>query len=66
MRAVLKSEALKIAQEHDIAYFETSAKENINLKEVMTHIMCQVYENLYAKAVEEENAMTAKESIVIG
>jgi small GTP-binding protein len=31
LRAVLKSEALKVASEHEIAYFETSAKENINI-----------------------------------
>ena len=48
-RAVLKSEALKIAGEHGIHYFETSAKENINIKEVMHYIMGQVYENIYGK-----------------
>jgi len=45
----LKSEALKIAGEHGIHYFETSAKENINIKEVMQHIMGQVYVNIYGK-----------------
>jgi len=49
LRAVLKSEALKVASEHDIAYIETSAKENINIAEVMTHIMSKVYVNLYKK-----------------
>ena len=29
-------------------YFETSAKNNINIQEVMTHIMDKVYDNLYA------------------
>ena len=35
LRAVAKSEARKLASEHDIEYFETSAKENINITEVM-------------------------------
>ena len=43
LRAVAKSEALKIASEHEIEYFETSAKENINIHEVMIHIMGKVY-----------------------
>ena len=48
-RAVMKSEALKLASEHDISYFETSAKENLNITELMQHIMSKVYENLYQK-----------------
>ena len=28
-------------------YFETSAKNNINIQEVMIHIMDKVYDNLY-------------------
>lgn len=42
---MLKSEALKVAGEHDIEYFETSAKEDINIKEMIITIMKQVYEN---------------------
>jgi len=30
-------------------YFETSAKDNINIQEVMTYIMDKVYDNLHAK-----------------
>jgi len=48
-RAVLKSEAVKIAKEHGLSYFETSAKENINIAEVMQHIMGLVYDNIYGK-----------------
>jgi GTPase SAR1 family protein len=48
-RVVSKSEAQKIAQEHGMSYFETSAKDNINIQEVMQHIMDKVYENLYSK-----------------
>ena len=46
----MKSEALKLASEHDISYFETSAKENLNITELMQHIMSKVYENLYRKS----------------
>ena len=34
-RKVSISDAKKIAQEHEMEYFETSAKENINVKEVL-------------------------------
>lgn len=35
-------------------YFETSAKENINIQEVMVYIMDKVYENLYSKEQDSE------------
>jgi len=63
LRAVLKSEALKVANEHEITYFETSAFENTNIREVMEHIMNKVYCNLYT---EGGSLIAAKESIVIG
>lgn len=44
-RAVLKSEALKVAVEHEIEYFETSAKEDVNIREMVQSIMKHVYEN---------------------
>ena len=34
-RKISKSQALKIAHEHGIEYFETSAKEDVNIKEMM-------------------------------
>ena len=45
----MRSEAMKLASEHEIEYFETSAKENVNITEVMQHIMSKVYVNLYKK-----------------
>ena len=30
-------------------YYETSAKENINIEDVFVYIMGKVYENLFAK-----------------
>ena len=67
-RAVLKSEALKIANEHGIQYFETSAKENVNVKEVMQFIMSEVYDNMYGKEQEEMDSSNnqPKPSIIIG
>jgi len=47
-RVISRSEAQKLAAEHGMEYFETSAKNNINIQELMNHIMDKVYENLYA------------------
>jgi GTPase SAR1 family protein len=67
LRATARSEALKIAAEHEIQYFETSAKENINVNEVMQHIMSKVYENLYKKNKEEEEGKPSiKPSVILG
>lgn len=52
-RIISKSEARQIAEEHGMEYFETSAKNNINITEVMNHIFDKVYENLYAGSVVE-------------
>ena len=52
-RVVSKNEGRKIAQEHGMEYFETSAKDDINIQEVMLHIMDKVYDNLYAKSTNE-------------
>ena len=44
-RVVSKSDAQKIAQEHGMEYFETSAKMNINIFEMVDHIVDKVYNN---------------------
>lgn len=43
LRQVLRMEAMKVAQEHEIEYIETSAKEDVNIKELMQHIFKEVY-----------------------
>ena len=48
-RCVSKAEATKIAQEHGMDYFETSARDNINIQELLQYIMDKVYDNLYSK-----------------
>ena len=65
-RVISKSEAKKIAEEHGMEYFETSAMNNINIQEMMTHIMDKVYDNLFAGAgsLGEENE-NGKASIVL-
>lgn len=48
-------------------YFETSAKNNTNIQEVITHIMDKVFENLYSKnTADTEDDDHGKESIVLG
>jgi Ras-related protein Rab-8A len=64
-RVVSTSEGQKIAKEHGMDYFEVSAKENINIQEVMTYIMDKVYNNLYANK-ETEADMRGSASIVLG
>jgi GTPase SAR1 family protein len=49
-RVVSTSEAKKIASEHGMEYYETSARDNINVQEVLQYIMGKVYDNLYANA----------------
>ena len=44
-RVIGKSEAQKIAQEHGMEYFETSAKMNSNITEMVEHIVDKVYNN---------------------
>jgi GTPase SAR1 family protein len=53
-RQVLKSEALKVAQEHEIEYIETSAKEDVNIKELMAHIFKQVFDQQKKKRAQED------------
>ena len=64
-RIVTSQEARKIAEEHGMEYFETSAKNSINIKEMMTHIMDKVYENLYANAVDGDEVDIGKQSVML-
>lgn len=64
-RVVSTSEARKIASEHGMEYFETSARDNINVQEVLQYIMGKVYDNLYANS-GTDNVLNGSPSIVIG
>jgi len=61
-RVVSKADAEKMALEHGIEYFETSAKEGINIKELMDNTKAKIYEYLF----REEHKDGIKPSIVIG
>ena len=65
-RVVSRNEAMKIAQEHGMEYFETSAKNNINITEMVSHIVEKVYENLQAQgSLGEDTDQHQKNSIQI-
>ena len=63
-RVISKADAMKIAQEHGMEYFETSARDNVNIKELMTYIMDKVCDTLCASQPEELDG--SKQSIQIG
>ena len=44
-RKVSKKEAEELAKQHKMDYFETSAKENINIDEVMQYMIESIYKN---------------------
>jgi hypothetical protein len=45
-------------------YFETSAKENKNITEVINYILDKVYENIYAQSKDDDDV--GKKSVVLG
>ena len=52
---VTRIEARKLATDNEMQYFETSAKENKNVKELITHIMTAVYENIIGQEGEGDD-----------
>ncbi len=46
-RQVKEEEAIKRAREHEMEYFETSAKENLNIDKMMHHIFEKTYESVF-------------------
>lgn len=66
-RIISRSCAEKLAKEHGMEYFETSAKDSINIQEVMSYIMERVYENLYSQGTaDSEEDHDGKQSVVLG
>ena len=47
-RKVSHEEAQEMARQHKMSYFETSAKEDVGINELMQQLMKDVYENVYA------------------
>ena len=54
-RKVTKIEARKLAGDNEMEYFETSAKENTNVKELINYIMGEVYEKLMQDEQDEDD-----------
>ena len=46
-RKVSSEEAMALAAQHKMQYFETSAKLNKNIDELMQHLMEQVYKRMF-------------------
>lgn len=64
-RVVTKSDCLKLAEEHGMEYFETSAKENLNIHDSMNFMIEKVIDRLFGKdAVKKEEE--PKQSVMLG
>ena len=61
-RVVTRAQAEGVAKQHGMHYFETSARLNTNLTELMTHIFHNAYKAHYLNGEEE----TREPSIMIG
>lgn len=57
-RAISRAEGAKLAMEHGMEYFETSARDNVNIHELMQHIMGKVYDTLQARGDLDGNETT--------
>ena len=53
-RTVLREEAEQLADENNMLYYETSAKDNINVKEAFAEMIDQVYKLKFAPASENQ------------
>lgn len=52
-RKVSAEEARTLAEQHKMRYFETSARLNKNIDELMLHLMEKVYQKMFQEAAEE-------------
>lgn len=52
-RKVTTEEAKALAEQHKMQYFETSAKLNKNIDELMQYLMEQVYKQMFKDDAEE-------------
>ena len=56
-RQVSKEEGKKVAEENDMIFFETSAKDNININEVFLKSAQKILENIKNNVYEEEEEL---------
>ena len=59
-RKVPIEEAQALAQSHKMMYFETSAKLNKNIDELIQHLMEQVYDKMFAEEKRENTVTISK------
>lgn len=52
VRVVSEGEGRKIAEENSMQYYETSAKENYNVENVVNYLMNEVYEKKFKEKLE--------------
>lgn len=52
-RKVSADEARTLAEQHKMRYFETSARLNKNIDELMLHLMEKVYQKMFLDASED-------------
>ena len=63
-RKVTKQEAQNLADDHDIPYFETSAKLDQNVSEVMQFMMSQVYETSQKVSAKREEEVVRGSKLI--
>lgn len=61
-RKVTSEEARQLADQHKMQYFETSAKLNKNIDELMQYLMEQVYKKMF----HDENAERLQSVVIKG
>ena len=54
-RKISREEAIKVAEEHKIKYFETSAKDDIGIKGAINEIVKDILENKKEEKIEVKN-----------
>ena len=55
-RQVSHEEAVELARQNNMEYFETSAKLDKNVREVINHMMTKVYDKMFLQAASNGNA----------
>ena len=55
-RQVSHEEAVELARQNNMEYFETSAKLDKNVREVINHMMTKVYDKMFLQAASNSSA----------
>ncbi len=65
-RCMPEKDCHKLAEEHGMEYFETSAKDNVNISESMTFMIEKVYDRMYGASKLPTEEDVGKPSVTIG